>query len=466
MTYPVHRSVRASIVLAGLVAATVPAATAAAAPGNPLPQSSPTAQADLSPLSQLAAGINTVGVMDFPASYGGMLVTDDQDIKVYVAGNAAALIERVGSLAANRIHVTYLRVKHSLGYLNRIAEEVATDNPVLEADGFHLDNLSPDVVHGTLSVVMETPPGTARPATLSSAAVSQAEAFLGAHYGTIFTVQPTTATAPSIQDFPVPCTENNRNCDFTPFWGGDSIAVRNKSNNSPFSLCSTAFAAYSPNYGNGVFTAGHCVGDSPANQANLYTNCAPPYEAKDCAEKYLGETKYDENGNTAARDWQFAWSNGASDYETVYGGNALEYPTNHYQVVGWEAPFTRCCLTEDPAGSGEVAGLQPVTFSGGSATSCQEFSDNGVNNKFMTCGVGELRPGSNSYRVGGGSVGTVCQGGDSGGPVYERQSTYDVKAVGIHIAGGNNDCYYELLSYIFSYWAGAVYILTTNGPED
>ena len=48
-------------------------------------------------------------MMDFPASYGGMLVTDDQDIKVYVAGNAAALIERVGSLAANRIHVTYLQ---------------------------------------------------------------------------------------------------------------------------------------------------------------------------------------------------------------------------------------------------------------------------------------------------------------------------------------------------------------------
>ncbi|HEX4863930.1 MAG TPA: hypothetical protein VFV02_07650, partial [Acidimicrobiales bacterium] len=116
----------------------------------------------------------------------------------------------------------------------------------------------------------------------------------------------------------------------------------------------------------------------------------------------------------------------------------------------------------------EVAGLQPVTFSGGSATSCQEFADeNNVLNKFMTCGVGELRPGSSSWRVGGGSVGTVCAGGDSGGPVYERISTIAVKAVGILVGGdGANGCYYESLSYVFSYWAGAVYILTTNGRED
>ena len=72
--------------------------------------------------------INSVGAMDFPASYGGMKVTDDRDLVIYLAGQDPALVAEVDSLAGRAgMHVTYVGVPYSAGYLGALEECVAEE---------------------------------------------------------------------------------------------------------------------------------------------------------------------------------------------------------------------------------------------------------------------------------------------------------------------------------------------------
>ncbi len=70
-----------------------------------------------------------MGATDFPASYGGMKVTDDRNLVIYLAGQDPALVAEVDSLAGRAgMHVTYVGVPYSAGYLGALEECVADDS--------------------------------------------------------------------------------------------------------------------------------------------------------------------------------------------------------------------------------------------------------------------------------------------------------------------------------------------------
>jgi hypothetical protein len=86
-------TVRTSTVSTGSTPATVECAgIAAAPPGPPYPIPNQPWTPGLA-----AAVINSVGVTDFPASYGGMELTGDRDLVIYLAGQDPALVAEVDS---------------------------------------------------------------------------------------------------------------------------------------------------------------------------------------------------------------------------------------------------------------------------------------------------------------------------------------------------------------------------------
>jgi len=131
--------------------------------------------------------INSVGVTDFPASYGGMEVTDGRDLVIYLAGQDPALVAEVDSLAGRAgMHVTYVGVPYSAGYLGALEECVADDSPILRGEGVAIEALSGDLVHGVVDITLETPfnvPSSVRTVLLSPAQVASAQAVLDARYG-------------------------------------------------------------------------------------------------------------------------------------------------------------------------------------------------------------------------------------------------------------------------------------------
>jgi len=101
--------------------------------------------------------INSVGATDFPASYGGMKVTDDRDLVIYLAGQDPALVAEVDSLAGRAgMHVTYVGVPYSAdtwGPLRNACRGLSDP----EGRGLAIEVLSGDLVNGVVDVTLETP---------------------------------------------------------------------------------------------------------------------------------------------------------------------------------------------------------------------------------------------------------------------------------------------------------------------
>ena len=176
-------TVRTSTVSTGSTPATVECAgIAAAPPGPPYPIPNQPWTPGLA-----AAVINSVGVTDFPASYGGMELTGDRDLVIYLAGQDPALVAEVDSLAGRAgVHVTYVGVPYSAGYLGALEECVAGDSPILRGEGLAIEALLGDLVNGVVDVTLETPtnvPSSVRSVLLSPAQVASAQAVLDARYG-------------------------------------------------------------------------------------------------------------------------------------------------------------------------------------------------------------------------------------------------------------------------------------------
>ncbi len=172
-----------STVSTGRMSATVECAgVAAPAPGAPYPIPNQPWTARFA--DQV---INSVGVVDFPASYGGMELTDDSDVVIYVAGQDPALVAEIDSVAGRAgVRVAYVGVRYSAGYLGALEECVAEDSPILKGEGLAIEALSGDLVNGVVDVTLETPtnlPSSVRSVLLSPAQVASAQTVLDARYG-------------------------------------------------------------------------------------------------------------------------------------------------------------------------------------------------------------------------------------------------------------------------------------------
>ena len=175
-----------------------------------------------------------------------------------------------------------------------------------------------------------------------------------------------------------------------PYNGGDVIWFKTKSLKKL--QCTGGFWYTGINSGKTfMLTAAHCTG---LNQA-VYTNTSTPRLIGDVSAIHFSTRGYD-----------IATVPGTG-IGAVYGN------TTTYGVKSAGNPSTSTYVTFDGAKTGEVHTVHVI-----SATTCVTFSD-GVTTCHLFVG----------YK--GGLL--VCQGGDSGGPVYQRLPTGGVKASGIII---------------------------------
>jgi hypothetical protein len=200
----------------------------------------------------------------------------------------------------------------------------------------------------------------------------------------------------------------DRYYDYSPYYGGDPIFFHT---HTPASFCTTSFTVVGTagkirgkKY---ALTAGHC------GNRTWYTN----YHHVD----KLGKTA--ENALEGGVDAQII--NGQEYADSVWGNGARAF-----RVVGLVTPKKGDKVTFSGAKTGEVNSIPVID----SAPFCANIDD------IYVCGL--IRAQSKHH--------TVCQSGDSGGPVFEIPRKKEARAVGIITAEGDSGrlCFYTELSYI------------------
>lgn len=226
----------------------------------------------------------------------------------------------------------------------------------------------------------------------------------------------------------------DRYTDTPPFWGGDRLYC---ARSLGAVLCTSGWTTLGNVHPNNhwVLTAGHC------GYNTFYTNASNWQTVGTTSTDYMagygGSTTIDVQ-TIGANAWGAVWENGsnlATPYDTLHPGLGQQ-------------------ITFDGAQTGMVTN-NPVTDPGPFCILGDETADGET-----YCGLGEAdNP----------EFDTICQGGDSGGPVFQRTSNPgSIQAVGIISLGyvsdtglQSYDCVYTLLSY-----AGGGALSTSNTHLD
>jgi hypothetical protein len=332
----------------------------------------------------------------FPDAYGGQETTQAGDLVIYVAAapHAAEFLAAVQKEAA--LHrgqrYTVAHVAHSWTQLEDLANvKIAGDTPKWRRHGIALGRWGPQAALNKVVIELRSPSAAAEKALLAA-------------YGSDWvTVSP--------QPFTMKLEFKDRYYDRAPFYGGDAI-FPDPSN--PFAFCTDSFTVRNSNGYIRQLTAGHCYSRHP-----WYTNFYSKYVLGDTSGNY-----YSGFGGNTYVDIQHVYAN-ATDY--VWGNSTtLYHPFDTY------TPDYSDGICFDGAHTGEVCDAT-VTYAGPFCEIVGGYND---------CWLGEAHKSS-----------VVCQGGDSGGPVYQRTSTAgEIKAVG-SISAGTPDgtyCDYTQMSAIES----------------
>jgi hypothetical protein len=212
----------------------------------------------------------------------------------------------------------------------------------------------------------------------------------------------TTAISVSVVAGPIPQVFL-RTGDTSPFWGGDTIF-----NPGQDTECTSGFGVIGNASGHEfALTAGHCLSGS--------------YYTTESGSIFMGNSSSLYWFNNATKD-DFQ-TIGASTQGYVWGNGGASY-----NVIGQIIPAVGADITFDGSVTGEVRGV-PVKSVG----SCQFFSS--------PAGLEEV-----CHMVEGASGGTICQNGDSGGPMYQHTTGSEyapVNAVATIVGGSSNDCFGE-----------------------
>jgi hypothetical protein len=336
-----------------------------------------------------------VTATQFASSYAGESVHPDGTVTVYVtaAGRKAisaalaAHFAAPGTPAVAPAPYDLQVVPRSAAQLDALTQRLAADETSLATAGVKLVTWGPDPQSGTVQATVESDPAAAQ------------RIFDGRYGAGTVSVSSTPALA-------LPVRTSNRYYDGPPFYNGDRIFMDNNTGNK----CTDAFAFKGNNSGK-IFgiTAGHCGGSS------IWTNLSAHYEMGPISTRYFSNNGWDLESftcNCAGPVW----------YEGPGIGTGQGY-THH--VIGSCYCGTGQLVATDGASTGEV----PDTTVGATNV-CVTFED-GV----TTC---HLDVTSKANTV-------ICQGGDSGGPVYQRAPNNNVYAVGVIIGEANfgNTCYYH-----------------------
>jgi hypothetical protein len=358
--------------------------------------------------------VQNLGATRYQDAYGGMTVSPagqetavPSHITIYVVATAPdtarflSAIQRAAATPGGRAtSYSIVDVTHSWAQLNALTLQIAQQHGTWHGRGIDLAMVEPD-------------PSTNKVAISVTSSTPAAVRALSASYGTGLV---SVSAIPSdmrlnVTGSPQASIAQGRFQDSSPFYGGDYI------NNPGENIgCTDGFVMDgSIHTGNRwLMTAGHC-----GSQSTWYTNLSDFYVLGATSTNYFPSTIYDVQTIGLNAGWT-AWGD-------VWGNDYTTY--NPYTTL---TPGVDQLITFDGAISGEVHDI-PVTNAG---PFCYIISN------LYYCGLGEA--GSTNGPV-------ICQGQDSGGPVYQRTSTAgEVQAIGLIDLSNDteNVCAYVLLNSV------------------
>ncbi|HMD95009.1 MAG TPA: hypothetical protein VKG80_20440 [Trebonia sp.] len=352
----------------------------------------------------------------YPAAFAGLTATPTRSETIAPTSYVLSLVRaqagpfmaaftpalrRADARAATRVSVTVRYVQHSWAQLSQLTNHVASAWRSWQARGIDVAKVEPDVTANKVLV------------TLKRYRAAAAAALVRAYGAGTLTVS--TASLPGY------FKPLDRYTDTPPFWGGDRLYYA-KSGGAI--LCTSGFVtlgnAHPGNHW--ILTAGHC------GENTFYTNASNWQTVGSTSTDYMagygGSTTIDVQTIGPASAWGAVWENGdnyAVPYDTLYPGEGQQ-------------------ITFDGSMTGMVTN-NPVTDPGPFCLLGDETADGET-----YCGLGEAE---------NPEFDTICQGGDSGGPVFQRtSSSTSIQAVGLVSLGyvsdtglQSYDCVYTLLSY-------------------
>jgi hypothetical protein len=337
-----------------------------------------------------AADVDALGRSQYPDVYGGVSTNSAGLDQVYVvtsgvAADVSGFETAVAGIAATDGTPSYHvdSVSHSYSSLLSLTGTIADDSSDLESNGIQLEQWGPNAVSNTVQIFV---------LDYSAGVVQTLQSDYGAAWITV-------SSSPSSD----PATRADRTSDSAPFLGGDAIWFNDKTLKKL--QCTSGFYYTGNNTGNEyLLIAGHCadVGDI------VYTNYSDPQDV----------------GNTTAQHF----TNGGFDISTVYSDGLSAVWANGstiHSIKGARDATTSDTLSLDGAATGEVTDVPVIA-----TDQCVKFDDG-----ITTCMLDVAYDGGYP----------ICQGGDSGGPVYQRRATGGgVIAMGIIIGvDGSGDCFFQ-----------------------
>ena len=342
--------------------------------------------------------ITDIGEIQYSQVFAGDALDTDGEIVVYAKTTSpseaafAAAMPTITALTSGAPSYVVVPVAHSYSDLEDLTMTIAAAEPTLVAEGIAMSGWGPDTSSNNVVWI-----------TLNNYNSGSA-ALLESTYGSNWV-----EVAPNDQPA---MFKDNRNNDLAPFSGGDSIAFY-------YSLqdCSSGLSLVNSEGTTYATSAGHCS-ENPGEPVTMTQN----------TETFVGNVY---NNYYAPNSYDFLTIDNTHQVGYVWGNGATRY--NVIGSAGPDSPGDK--VTFDGAYSGEVRGA--VIGDSKHINYCQPYTDG-----YTTCHVTQASSSS-----------TICLDGDSGGPVYNHNSTSNQVLGQGTIVGSNQAgtiCEFQMLSYIFS----------------
>lgn len=376
----------------------------------------PSASAALSQAEQNASWfggeVTTLGADHYSDTFAGAeVIGSTLSLQVAPAGDQATFEAAITTLNTANVPLAILNVAHSWSWFNMMQSALFDQTAKLAADGIRLAESDPDYVTNSIQVALQ-PPSIADENALQqalglgslpelqsfSAYATAAAQLLTSQFGSGLTVLQSPEPLGSLLSSRIT---------------GNGLDEADYISDLHSDQCTSGFAVYGAinNSNHYSLTAGHCSYADDGYQGpswsgdGWYVPGPPPGQEPG---NYLGPVSTDYE------------CDGADDVETVgpdsnvgpyvYGGPAGDSSPPVYSVVGPLVPAVGSYIAADGANSGEVRDIPVV-------------QNNAYFTEPITCtsGVAYVAHAVKFTQSLDGV--TTCQGGDSGGPIYQHTSS-------------------------------------------
>ncbi len=407
----------AGFAVAGFALSAPRGATAAPVAASTIPAQSNSCNTEGSPLDEFGATVNQLGEAAYSGSFAGTMISGcNLSIFIVENSNTAAFLQAVSSADSSEVPYTTTQVTTSWAAMAGLTSTLASAYSTITAEGVSLRGWGPNPATDSVLVTLSAPTSTQiaqLASTLRSAvappgittAVSGANyqqlagQVLEASYGPGLSIAGAYGAPLTFMD----STCNDRYNDCSPFLGGDQIS--HPVGGGVYTECTGGFGVSGNASGHDfMLTAGHC------GTTSAWDLTGDDVDMGSTATNYFQDSQHDDFETI------YTLPHGSSSAgEGVWGNDGASFI-----IAGTEIPAQGSKMTFDGSVTGEVRGA-----SVGDNDLCQ------VVGGIETC-----------HLIEGTDSNTICQGGDSGGPVYVHiDDTGTVNAVGEIDLGSSTDCY-------------------------